>query len=94
LVKQGKLDDAISHYSQALQRNSELAYVHNNLGVALVKQGRMTDAIRHFSQALRINPEYAGAHNNIRYVRSKQGRMGETNNDNDSGPVGESIKDE
>jgi len=48
LVKRGRLEDAITHYTVAIRINPDFAAAHNNLGVALKRKGRYTDAIRHF----------------------------------------------
>jgi Flp pilus assembly protein TadD len=54
LVRQGKINEAIGHFREALKIRPNYAAVHNNLGAALAKQGRIEEATRHFSEALRI----------------------------------------
>lgn len=77
LDKQGRLDDAISHYRQALRLNPHNAYAHNNLGVALAEQGDFGAAIGHYYSALQNDPGHAEAHNNLAVALSAQGRLEE-----------------
>ncbi len=77
LKAQGKLDEAISHYTKALHINPNYAYGHNNLGTVLQERGRFTEAVSHYAEALRINKNYADAHNNMGTVLQKQGAFQE-----------------
>jgi tetratricopeptide (TPR) repeat protein len=77
LAKEGKLNEAISHYSEALRIKKNYAIAHNNLGVALTKQGKLNEAISHYSEALRIKKNYAIAHNNLGVALRLQGRLDE-----------------
>ncbi len=54
LASQGRLDEAIGHYSEALRIKPGFAEAHTNLGNALFSQGRLDEAIGHYSEALRI----------------------------------------
>jgi hypothetical protein len=77
LTTQGKPDEAMAHYSEALRINPSYAEAHYNLGIALFRQGKLDEAIAHYSEALRINPSYAEAHNNLGNVLARQGRLDE-----------------
>jgi len=61
LLRQGKLDDAISHYQQALRLNTDNPEAHFNLGMALGRQGKKEEAIKHYQEALRLKPDYTDA---------------------------------
>ena len=65
LVKQGRFDDAVRHFSRALQINPGYAEAHNNLGIALASKGDVEDAVVHFKAALRLRPDFAGARDNL-----------------------------
>jgi tetratricopeptide (TPR) repeat protein len=65
LLLKGKVDEAITHFQQALQINPYNAQAHNNLGNALLLKGKVDEAITHFQQALQINPYDAQAHYNF-----------------------------
>ena len=61
LHEQGKLEDAIENYIQALQLKPTFVEVYNNLGNTQKEQGRLDDAIESYKQALKINPDYLEA---------------------------------
>jgi tetratricopeptide (TPR) repeat protein len=77
LDKQGRTEEAIEHYIQALRLKPDYAEAHNNLGIALDRQGRTEEAVEHYLQALRLRPDYAQAHNNLGIALDKQGRTEE-----------------
>ena len=77
LYKQGKLDEAISHFSEALRIKPDYAESLNNLGGLLASQGKLNQAIAHYSQALRIKPDYAEAHNNLGVALASKGKLDE-----------------
>jgi protein O-mannosyl-transferase len=75
LADQGKIDEAIAQYSEALRNQPDYANAHNNLGVALDDQGKIDEAIAHYSEALRIKPDYANAHINLGVALANQGKI-------------------
>jgi tetratricopeptide (TPR) repeat protein len=75
LVRQGKLDEAIAHYSEALGIKPDYAEAHFNLGVSLSRQGKFKEAVYHLSEMLRLNPGHAGAHNNLGTILHEQGEL-------------------
>ena len=60
-----RVDEAVSHYRQALELSPDFAEAHYNLGNTLGRQGNLDQAISHFRHALRLNPDYAQAHHNL-----------------------------
>lgn len=62
LYRNGDVEDAISHYHQALKINPDYAQAHFNLGVVFLKKGDVEDAITEYRQALAIMPDYMEAH--------------------------------
>jgi tetratricopeptide (TPR) repeat protein len=77
LADQGKTEEAIAHYSEALRIKPDYADAHNNLGVALAGEGKLDEAIAHYSEALRIRPDYADAHSNLGIALANQGKLDE-----------------
>ncbi len=65
LARHGRLDEAISKYRLAIQKNPLNDKAHNNLGLSLVKQGKEQEAVSFFSRAVQINPANAEAHFNL-----------------------------
>jgi Tfp pilus assembly protein PilF len=80
LEGEGRLDEAISHYTEALQIDPNLSDSYNNIGLALTKQGRADEAIPNFLKAIRINPNHAAAHYNLGTVLASQGKLDEAIN--------------
>jgi tetratricopeptide (TPR) repeat protein len=77
LNNQGRTEEAIEHYLQALRIKPDYEKAHNNLGAALANQGRTEEAIEHYLQALRIKPDYVDAHYNLGLALANQGRTEE-----------------
>ena len=75
LAAQGKMDQALAHYAEALRLNPDLADTHNNLGMALAAQGKMDQAMAQYAEALRLKPGLARAHNNLGLALAGQGKM-------------------
>ncbi len=75
LAEQGKIQEAISHYAEALRIKSDFADAHNNLGGALRRLGRHEEAIAHFTEALKIRPDFAEARGNLGNIFSDLGRV-------------------
>jgi tetratricopeptide (TPR) repeat protein len=73
----GRLDEAISHYTEALRIDPNLSDSYNNIGLALTKQGRADEAIPNFLKAIRINPNHAAANYNLGTVLASQGKLDE-----------------
>jgi len=77
LLQQGRTDEAMAHFQEALRIKPDYAVAHTNLGDALLRQGRMEEAMAQFQEALRIDATDAEIHNNIGNVLARQGRMDE-----------------
>jgi tetratricopeptide (TPR) repeat protein len=77
LASQGELEEAMSHYAEALRIKPREPWVHSNLGIALARQGRLEEAIGHYAEALRIKPDLGKAHNNLGNALAKQGKLEE-----------------
>ena len=52
--EQGKLDEAIASYEQALSFKPVMEVAHNNLGVAFEEQGKLDEAIASYEQSALI----------------------------------------
>ncbi|MBL7196307.1 MAG: tetratricopeptide repeat protein, partial [Desulfobacterales bacterium] len=74
---QGKVSEAIKHYTEALRIRPKDVLAHNNLGNALKNQGKISEAIKHYIEALRIRPNYAKAHNDLGNALKNQGKISE-----------------
>jgi Flp pilus assembly protein TadD len=77
LAGQGRIDDAMAHYHEALKIKPDYAEALNNLGVALFCRGRLPEAIAQYRKALEAQPDYASALNNLGGVLAGLGRTDE-----------------
>jgi tetratricopeptide (TPR) repeat protein len=74
LMSQGKYDEAIPHFNEALRINPNYAVAHNSLGTVFLNQGKYQEASDQYKEALRIYPDYAEARNNLGTVFLNQGK--------------------
>jgi pentatricopeptide repeat protein len=65
LARSGRLEEAITHFRQAMEANPNSAEIHNNLARALAKTGRIEEAIALFQRMLETNPNSAELHNSL-----------------------------
>ena len=56
LAEQGKLDEAIAEFREAIRLEPDSQLAHSNLGHGLVEQGKLDEAIAEFREALRLKP--------------------------------------
>jgi tetratricopeptide (TPR) repeat protein len=77
LLQNGKVDESIVLYNQALQIMPEYAEAKNNLGNALLKKGNVDQAIALYEQALHLRPDFAEAHSDLGSALVKKGKMDE-----------------
>jgi tetratricopeptide (TPR) repeat protein len=62
LARQGKLDEAIRHFSEAIKLEPGYVDAHYSLGQAMAHKNNFNEAIRHFSEVLRFQPDHTEAH--------------------------------
>jgi Flp pilus assembly protein TadD len=77
LSEQGKIEEAIVHYNEALRIKPDFAKAHNNLGRVLARQGKIQEAIAHYTKALQIDPNYTEVHKNIGRALAREGKIQE-----------------
>lgn len=65
LARQGRLEEALHHFYEALRIKPDYGKAHNNLGLVLYRQEKFEPAVYHFSEALRLLPDNAAAHYNM-----------------------------
>jgi tetratricopeptide (TPR) repeat protein len=73
LAKQGKLDEAVAQYREALEIQPRYAETRYNLGIALSRQGKLDEAIAQYRAALEIAPAKTEARNNLGNALARQG---------------------
>ncbi len=78
LAEEGKLEEAIVEYQEAIRLKPDYALAHNYLGaVYYYEMGRLTDAEAEFEKAIQSDPDLAFAHANLANVYDDQGRYDE-----------------
>lgn len=63
--KQGKLEEALSLYNQAIRLDSNKATYHCNKSAALMGLGRLLEALVECEEAIRLEPSYTRAHHRL-----------------------------
>ena len=75
-ARQGRLDEAFSVLTTAVQRDPNSYQAHAELGSVLVRQGKTEEAVEHLTQSAQIAP-YAPAHFALGEIYRSTGRMDE-----------------
>ena len=80
LLQNGRLDEAIDHFQQALRLKlgpDSVDVVYCYLGLALARQNKFGEAIDQYQQALKIKPDSATVHNNLGVALQAIGNLDE-----------------
>jgi predicted O-linked N-acetylglucosamine transferase (SPINDLY family) len=77
LRDQGKLDEAVDCFRQALRLKPASADTYNNLANALTDQGKLDEAATAYRRAIALNPALAEAHANLGIALRNQGKLDE-----------------
>jgi len=62
LGEQGKYDEAVPHFAEALRIKPDFFYALINMGLALAGQGKVNEAVDFYNRALKIEPNSSRAH--------------------------------
>jgi len=76
-AKQDKPEDAVKHFTKAIELRPDYLQARCNLGCALVQQDKLNEAIGHFTKVLQTRRDFVGAHSNLGYALLQQGRVAE-----------------
>ncbi len=77
LVDQGKMDEAVAEFREAIRINPVLAEAHTYLGTILGHQKKLDEAAAEFREAIRIDPGMAEAHVYLGKILGHQGKLEE-----------------
>ncbi|MFC1845281.1 sulfotransferase, partial [Thermodesulfobacteriota bacterium] len=75
ILFQGKLQEAIASFRQAISLSLDSAELYNNLGNALRDFGEMDEAVTCFDKAIALKPDFVEAHNCLGIVFRETGKM-------------------
>ncbi len=76
LHRAGQLEQAITQYRQAAERDPSHLGALVNQGIALKQAGRINEAIAAYNQALEVAPDFADGYFNLAILLSAVGRRG------------------
>ncbi|NES65244.1 MAG: tetratricopeptide repeat protein [Okeania sp. SIO2D1] len=65
LQREGKLDEAIALFREAIEKNPSFSWTYFLLGELLVKQDRLTEAAIAFKSAIKLNENFHSAHKSL-----------------------------
>jgi tetratricopeptide (TPR) repeat protein len=77
MVEEGRVEEGIAHFEQALELNPYFSEAHANWGAALVKEGRLKEGMAQYDIALKLNAKYADVYYDYGNALSKAGRLPE-----------------
>ena len=77
LYKEGRPEEAIPHYLEAIRLKPDYAEAHRNLAVVLGGQRRSQEAIVHYAEVVRLMPEWAKAQNELGIALFAAGQLDE-----------------
>jgi tetratricopeptide (TPR) repeat protein len=75
LDREGKFEEAINEYNQAIMNNPDDYLPYYNRGVALMKLGRLDEAIRDFEHASARNVNDVSSYYNIGCIKVQQNKL-------------------
>ncbi|HEY3129952.1 MAG TPA: tetratricopeptide repeat protein [Acidobacteriota bacterium] len=77
LAAEGRIDEAMRQYLEALRIKPTYVEAHNNLANAFQAKGQLDEAIAHYQQALQVRPQFFQGHNNLGAALLAKGRVDE-----------------
>jgi tetratricopeptide (TPR) repeat protein len=75
LAREGKWDEAIASFREAVRLRPGYADALNNLGNVLFFQKKFDEAVACYEEVVRVAPDHAGAYSNLGEVVRQQGRL-------------------
>jgi tetratricopeptide (TPR) repeat protein len=69
-MEEGRTEEAIDHYRQALAAQPHFAKAHYNLGTALVRLRRLPEATREYRAALGDDPGFTAASEDLSRIEA------------------------
>jgi tetratricopeptide (TPR) repeat protein len=76
-LNDGRIDDAIEQFNQALEINPNFAIIHHHLGVAYTRKGLMSYALSCFERAIELNRKLSASYIEMTKILEQQRRQRE-----------------
>jgi len=77
LARQGRSEEAITHYSEAIALYPDFLEAHYNLGRHLDMNGRKEEAVIHYEKVIQLNPHHNQTRTYLAGVLAKEQRFAE-----------------
>jgi Flp pilus assembly protein TadD len=77
LGKQGRLDEATAHFTEALRIKPDFFDAAINLGITLSERGQFAEAVGHLERAVQIKPDSGKAHLQLALALAQSGNNSE-----------------
>ncbi|MHC4395603.1 MAG: tetratricopeptide repeat protein [Planctomycetota bacterium] len=75
LANEGRFDEAVMNYRQALRISPNIFNAQSNLGIILFEQGEYDQAIECFKKAVQLKPDDHSTHHNLGLAYLRQGKL-------------------
>ena len=72
---QGRLQEALCHYKEAIRIHPNFADAYSNMGNTLKEMQDINGAMQCYSRAIQINPAFADAHSNLASIYKDSGNV-------------------
>ena len=72
---QGRLQEALCHYKEAIRIHPNFADAYSNMGNTLKEMQDINGAMQCYSRAIQINPAFADAHSNLASIYKDSGNI-------------------
>ena len=72
---QGKLQEALIHYKEAIRIHPTFADAYSNMGNTLKEMQDIQGALQCYTRAIQINPAFADAHSNLASIHKDSGNV-------------------
>jgi len=75
LSAKNELEEAKTHYLEAIRLDPKRADVRNNLGNIYLRQEQISQAVVQYEEALRLDPKFKSAEENLRLAKATETRF-------------------
>jgi len=80
LLKDGRTDEAITHYKKAVEINNNYIDAHYNLGIAYFSARRFDEAVKEYLAVLHLKKDYKDTYSRLADALARSGRLDEAIN--------------
>jgi Flp pilus assembly protein TadD len=77
VLAEGKADEAIAHFSEALRVRPTFDMALDDMGIVLLNQGKADEAFPYLVKAVHVNPSFAHAQNDLGVAMERHGQLDE-----------------